>query len=69
MATLTVLNVSRADRGNFQIAAKNSQGLDEAEIRIDVIGPPSKPIGPLNIRYLRAWLYGLIYVRYRGTVL
>ena len=50
LATLTVLNVTRTDKGNFQIAAKNSQGIDEAEIRIDVIGPPSKPIGPLNIR-------------------
>jgi hypothetical protein len=52
VATLTVRDISRSDRGNFQILAKNSQGIDEAEIRIDVVGPPSKPIGPLAIRLL-----------------
>ena len=50
IATLTVLDVSRSDAGSLQISAKNTQGIDEAEIRLDVVGPPSKPIGPLAIR-------------------
>ena len=48
--TLTVRDVTRSDAGNLQILAKNSQGVDEAEIRIDVVGTPSKPIGPLAVR-------------------
>jgi len=49
IAQLTFNGINRNDNGNYKIIAKNSQGIDECEIRIDVVAPPSKPIGPLMI--------------------
>lgn len=49
LASLTIKDITRADAGSFKIVAKNSQGIDECEVRIDVVGTPSKPLGPLAI--------------------
>ena len=33
----------------YKVKAKNSQGEDEVEVRVNVIGPPDKPKGPLEV--------------------
>jgi hypothetical protein len=49
VTTLTIAEVSSDDTGIYKVKAKNSQGVDEVEVRVNVIGPPDKPKGPLEI--------------------
>jgi len=46
---LTFKNIERAHSGNFKCVAKNSQGEDEHEIRVDILAPPLKPTGPIEV--------------------
>jgi len=49
IATLTIKDIKRSDAGNYHVTVKNSVGLDEMELRIDVLSPPSIPKGFLEI--------------------
>ena len=49
VATLTVKDIKRSDAGNFHIVVKNSVGVDEMELRVDVLSPPTIPKGFLEI--------------------
>ena len=49
LATLTIKDIKRTDAGNYHILVKNSVGLDELEMRLDVLAPPTAPKGFLEI--------------------
>ncbi|XP_059095455.1 twitchin-like [Tigriopus californicus] len=49
MSTLVLKQVTLQDSGSIKVKAKNSEGLDETEVKINVTGPPGKPIGPLEV--------------------
>ena len=48
-SVLRINDISRNDAGNFRVIVKNSQGYDEVEVRVDVLGTPVKPMGPLEV--------------------
>ena len=52
--TVTVSGLERKDSGMYKVKAKNSQGEDEVEVRVNVIGPPDKPKGPLEVSDVRS---------------
>lgn len=39
----------RSDNGTYTITAINEHGLDEAEVEVTVLSPPSQPKGPLKV--------------------
>ena len=45
VATLSIKDIKRSDAGNYKIMVKNSVGLDEMEMRLDVLSAPSIPKG------------------------
>ena len=45
IATLTIKDIKRSDAGNYHVMVKNSVGLDEMEMRLDVLSAPSMPKG------------------------
>jgi len=47
--TLMLKNVSRAQAGMFRCVAKNSTGEDEHEMRVDILAPPNRPTGPVQV--------------------
>jgi len=49
VATLSIKDIKRSDAGNYKIMVKNSVGLDEMEMRLDVLSAPSIPKGFLEI--------------------
>ncbi|XP_040583966.1 twitchin [Lepeophtheirus salmonis] len=49
LANLSIENILRSDSGIFKCIASNSEGLDEVQVRVEVLDVPSPPIGPLNI--------------------
>ena len=49
VATLSIKDIQRADAGNYHVVVKNSVGLDEMELRVDVLSPPTMPKGYLDI--------------------
>ena len=46
---LMLKNVNRGQSGMFKCLAKNSTGEDEHEMRIDILAPPSRPSGPIQV--------------------
>ena len=46
--------LERKDSGVYKVKAKNTQGEDEVEVRVNVIGPPDKPKGPLEVSDVRS---------------
>ena len=48
-SNVTLTNVSTKHSGLYKVKAKNSEGSDEVEFQLTVIGPPSKPVGPLEV--------------------
>ena len=46
--------LERKDSGVYRVKAKNSQGEDEVEVRVNVVGPPDKPRGPLEVSDVRS---------------
>ena len=48
IATLTIKDIKRSDAGNYHVTVKNSVGLDEMELRVDVLSAPSIPKGTKN---------------------
>ena len=52
--SLVMSEVCSNDSGNYKLKVNNSEGVDEAEIRVSVIGPPTKPLGPLEVSEVSA---------------
>merc|ERR1719412_2415488 len=48
-SVLRINDITRADAGSYRVIVKNSQGMDEVEVRVDILGTPTKPMGPLEI--------------------
>ena len=48
-SVLRINDITRADAGSYRVIVKNSQGIDEVEVRVDILGTPTKPMGPLEI--------------------
>ena len=46
---LTYKNVERGHSGCWKVIAKNSVGEDEHEIRVDVVSPPTRPSGAVEV--------------------
>ena len=49
VATLSIKDIKRSDAGNYKIMVKNSVGLDEMEMRLDVLSAPSIPKGKVVV--------------------
>ena len=47
--SLLLKNIDRGMAGMFKCIAKNSTGEDEHEIRMDILAPPSRPTGPVQV--------------------
>jgi len=48
-SSLMLKNVDRGQSGMFKCLAKNSTGEDEHEVRVDILAPPSRPTGPVQV--------------------
>jgi hypothetical protein len=44
------MKATRADTGRYTITLVNSAGTDTAECEVCVLGPPSKPRGPIEVK-------------------
>lgn len=50
LAKLVINKAVRADTGKYSITLVNELGEDSAECEVCVLGPPSKPRGPLEVK-------------------
>jgi hypothetical protein len=50
---LRINDITRNDAGSYKVIVKNSEGYDEVEVRVDVLGTPLKPMGPLEVSGVR----------------
>ncbi|CAF5213438.1 unnamed protein product, partial [Rotaria magnacalcarata] len=50
LAKLVITKAVRADTGKYLIRLVNDSGSDTAECEVIVLGPPSKPRGPLEVK-------------------
>lgn len=50
LAKLVITKAVRADSGRYTIRLVNDSGTDTAECEVVVLGPPSKPRGPLEVK-------------------
>lgn len=50
LAKLVITKSVRADTGRYSIRLTNNTGTDTAECEVIVLGPPSKPGGPLQAK-------------------
>jgi len=50
LAKLIITKSVRADTGRYIIQLVNSSGTETAECEVIVLGPPSKPRGPLAVK-------------------
>ena len=48
-STFRVNDITRNDAGSYRLLVRNSEGFDEVEVRIDVLGAPVKPTGPIEV--------------------
>jgi len=48
-SSLMFKNVERVHSGCLKCIAKNSQGEDEHEVRLNIVSPPTRPTGPIEI--------------------
>lgn len=46
---LTLLDTSRKDSGQYRLRAENINGVDEADVEVNILDKPSKPEGPLEV--------------------
>jgi predicted phage tail protein len=44
-----IVSARRQDSGTYVIKAQNKNGVDEADVGMLVVGPPTPPVGPLKI--------------------
>ncbi len=52
-AVMVVRNLSTKDSGSYKLKAKNQEGSAEAEVKVTVMGPPGKPVGPMEVSDVR----------------
>lgn len=50
LAKLVITKAVRADTGRYLIRLVNDSGNDTADCEVIVLGPPSKPRGPLEVK-------------------
>lgn len=50
LAKLVIAKAVRADTGKYLIRLVNDSGSDTADCEVIVLGPPSKPRGPLEVK-------------------
>jgi hypothetical protein len=50
LAKLVIIKAVRADTGRYVIRLVNDSGTETAECDVIVLGPPSRPRGPLEIK-------------------
>jgi hypothetical protein len=50
LAKLVITKALRADTGRYLIRLVNDSGTDTADCEVIVLGPPSKPRGPLEVK-------------------
>ena len=50
LAKLIITKAVRADTGRYTIRLENSSGTETADCEVIVLGPPSKPRGPLEVK-------------------
>lgn len=50
LAKLVITKAVRADTGRYFIRLVNDSGSETADCEVIVLGPPSKPRGPLEIK-------------------
>jgi hypothetical protein len=50
LAKLVIVKSVRADTGRYTIRLVNTSGTETAECDVIVLGPPSRPRGPLEIK-------------------
>ena len=50
IAKLIITKAVRADTGRYLIRLVNTSGTDTADCEVIVLGPPSKPRGPLAVK-------------------
>lgn len=51
---LTVRSATRAESGEYTISAENTNGSDEATVKVIVLDKPSPPTGPLDVSNVHA---------------
>ncbi|CAH8634151.1 unnamed protein product [Dicrocoelium dendriticum] len=51
---ITDTKAQKDDSGNYKIGLKNAKGEDTLPLKINVMGPPSPPQGPLEVSNIRA---------------
>lgn len=49
MSNFHIQHAQRKHAGVYKITAKNSSGVDEAEVEVVILGKPSAPLGPLEV--------------------
>ncbi|KAL8579176.1 hypothetical protein ACOMHN_010760 [Nucella lapillus] len=47
--TLRIPGAQRGDTGNYELMLSNEAGTDKVPIKITIMGPPSLPLGPLDV--------------------
>ncbi|CAD7001755.1 unnamed protein product, partial [Ceratitis capitata] len=47
---ISIIDTERKHTGIYKIRAVNESGEDEAEVEVNILGPPAKPKGPLEVR-------------------
>lgn len=53
-ATLTMKNVTKENEGKYTLTLDNKVNRKSFHIRVITLGPPSKPVGPINLDEVRA---------------
>ena len=48
-SSLLLKNIERGQSGMFKVLAKNSTGEDEHEMRVNILSPPGRPSGPVEV--------------------
>jgi len=48
-SSLLLKNIERGQSGMFKVLAKNSSGEDEHEVRVNILSPPGRPSGPVEV--------------------
>merc|ERR1739842_34028 len=49
-----IMKAKRKMTGKYTLTAKNKHGEDSAEINLTVLGPPARPMGPLEVTDVKA---------------
>lgn len=47
---ISIVETERKHTGTYKICAVNEHGADEADVEVNILGPPAKPKGPLEVK-------------------